>query len=556
MSALLAEASASFPMRILPLVRGANFASGIAQPHPPPLSLTANKTLSKYTTHTSPLPLYAIDATRRIEESHAAVLPPHTLMQRAGEAVARMALALWPHAQTIWIAAGPGNNGGDGLEAACHLRRMGKTVVLTWLGSPERCSADTLTSFKNAKLAGFLLEDAPPAKFDLAIDALLGIGASTGARLLDGQVAAWAQRMNASGAPILAIDLPSGINADTGAAALHSVRASHTLSLVTLKPGLFTGHGRDLCGEIWFDPLGCQTDLSDLSEVNEASELGDLRALAPICAHLSHASPASRTFASHLSHKGSFGDVAVIGGAPGMTGAALLAARTALHAGAGRVLVGLLDGGSMVVDPAQPELMFRRLDGFDFNQAVVVCGCGGGDVVRAALPQILSTAPSAVLDADALNAIAQDTSLQALLIHRKTRGRTTVLTPHPLEAARLLGYSTGEVQANRLEAAGQLAARFACIVVLKGSGTVIAAPGQVQSINPTGNARLATAGTGDVLAGMIGATLARNGGAKFSALDWDAAFDATAAAVYRHGQLADQWPPNDALTASALASRA
>jgi hydroxyethylthiazole kinase-like uncharacterized protein yjeF len=149
------------------------------------------------------------------------------------------------------------------------------------------------------------------------------------------------------------------------------------------------------------------------------------------------------------------------------------------------------------------------------------------------------------LDADALNAIASDTQLQDLLAARGRRGRPTVLTPHPLEAARLLGTHTLDVQANRLLAAQRLADRFGCVAVLKGSGTLIAAPGQLPCINPTGNARLATGGTGDVLAGMIGARLAGDGSA------WDAACHA----VYLHGSLADHWPPASTLTASELARR-
>ncbi len=137
-----------------------------------------------------------------------------------------------------------------------------------------------------------------------------------------------------------------------------------------------------------------------------------------------------------------------------------------------------------------------------------MCGCGGGDAVRAVLPKVLSAAPRLVLDADALNAIAADTQLQTQLAARHHRGYATVLTPHPLEAARLAGTSTQEVQADRLAAARQLAQRFQCVVVLKGSGTVIAAPGQASAINSSGNALLATAGTGDVLAGMLGARMA------------------------------------------------
>jgi hydroxyethylthiazole kinase-like uncharacterized protein yjeF len=176
----------------------------------------------------------------------------------------------------------------------------------------------------------------------------------------------------------------------------------------------------------------------------------------------------------------------------------------------------------------------------------VACGCGGGEAVRAVLPKVLSTARALVLDADALNAIAADASLQSLLAARGRRGLPTVLTPHPLEAARLLDSTSAQVQADRLAAGASLVARFGCVVVLKGSGSVIAGPGRAPLINPTGSARLATAGTGDVLAGMVAARLATGADA----------FDAAAAAVFDHGRAADLWPAERGFTAAELAQSA
>ena len=176
-----------------------------------------------------------------------------------------------------------------------------------------------------------------------------------------------------------------------------------------------------------------------------------------------------------------------------------------------------------------------------------MCGCGGGDAIRAVLPKLLSTAQRLVLDADALNAIADDAQLQTLLKARHFRGYGTVLTPHPLETARLAGLTTPQVQADRLQVALQLAEHFGVMVVLKGSGTVIAGPGRTTAINASGNALLATAGTGDVLAGMVGSWWA--GG-----LD---PFDAATGAVFAHGRMADDWAlarPGQPLTASRLAS--
>lgn len=466
--------------------------------------------------------LHGTAATRAVESQAAEALPPHALMQRAGLAIARLALALAPHAQRIWIACGPGNNGGDGMEAALHLHRWGKTVAVTWLGRPESLPLDARAAHARVQADGIRLRDESPVDCDFCIDALLGLGTS---RPLSDRMAEWVARINGLRVPVLAVDLPTGLDADTGIASGPVVHAHHTLSLLTLKPGLFTAQGRDTAGQVWFDDLGIEPSAALAS------------------ARLSGMPVASPRL--HASHKGSYGDLAVIGGAPGMTGAALLAARAALHQGAGRVFVGLLDGGSLAVDPQQPELMFRPVDTLAPAPLTVVCGCGGGSAVAAQLPRLLSATPRLVLDADALNAIAADSQLQTLLQARRARGRQTVLTPHPLEAARLLASTTGSVQQDRLAAAQQLANRFGACVVLKGSGTVIAAPDTLPVVNPSGNARLATAGTGDVLAGMVGARLAAGA----------PAFEAAYEAVYLHGRAADHWPAGQVLTAGALACR-
>jgi len=471
-------------------------------------------------------PLHQIAATRQIEQLAASHLPAGTLMQRAGLAVAQLAMALTPHSQRIWVACGPGNNGGDGLEAALHLKAWGKQPWVTWLGRPDRVPAETLAAYLRFQQAGLCIESEPGEGFDLCIDALLGIG--TQVREPNTQMADWIDRLNSGSSPVLSVDVPSGLNADTGQVTAWHVKASHTLSLLTLKPGLFTAYGRDAAGTLWLDNLGLTTiELSQNSAVAQLLE------------------KSSATARPYGSHKGMFGDVAVLAGAPGMAGAALLAASAALHAGAGRVLVGLLDGDTIGVDTQNPELMFRPMASLDFSTMTVVCGCGGGQAVQTILPRVLSTSAHLVLDADALNAIATDDHLQSLLISRSNRQVTTVLTPHPLEAARLLGIHTQQVQADRLDSAQLLSRRFACTVALKGSGTVIAAPGHVLAINPSGNGKLATAGTGDVLAGMIGAQLARG----------VPTFEAACQAVYRHGELADHCPDNTPLTASQLAKQ-
>lgn len=503
--------------------------------------------------------LYGAAATRRIEQQAAAALPHHTLMAHAGLAVARLAQALQPHARCIWVACGPGNNGGDGLVAATHLHGWAQArggsprVVVTHATDDEtRLPADARQALAAACSAGVTFASEPPADWDLAIDALLGIGP---VRPFKGALARWLAVLRQSAGPVLCVDLPTGLDADTGTlapldgAAAPAPGPRHTLSLLTLKPGLFTAGGRDAAGSVWFDDLGT-TPCTDV----------------PVTAWLEAQpqAPIPTSARLHASHKGSYGDVVVIGGqgiavqGAGMTGAAVLAARAALHAGAGRVFVGLLEGaasGDTHWDPVCPELMFRRpdllLERDVLRAASVVCGCGGGAAVAALLPRVLSVASTLVLDADALNAIAADPALQILLGHRHGRGATTVLTPHPLEAARLLGSDTAAVMADRLRAAQTLAERFGVTCVLKGSGTVLATPGEVPLINPAGNAALATAGTGDVLAGMIASALARPHTSTAQVLA------RVAAAVFQHGWLADHWDESQAhgLSASRLAAR-
>ena len=254
---------------------------------------------------------------------------------------------------------------------------------------------------------------------------------------------------------------------------------------------------------------------------------------------------------AHASHKGSHGDVAVIGGEAmqahgmGMTGAAMLAAQAALHGGAGRVILSLL-GQTSENCAAPADVMQRAWDQLDLSRLTVVAGCGGGQAIREKMADLLTHSARLVLDADGLNALAQNTHLQHLLRARaKTSGALpTVITPHPLEAARLLDCTTQAVQQDRLQAAQTLSDQLQCTVVLKGSGSVIASPSQTPCINTSGNGLLATGGTGDVLAGLIGARLAQGMDAHAAACQ----------AVWQHGNVADHWPKGKALTASRLAA--
>ncbi len=488
-------------------------------------------------------PILGPDDVRLLEPALQA-LRPEPLMQSAGLACARLAMAIAPHARRVWIAAGPGNNGGDGLEAAVHLHQWGKQVMVSRLATDRPGPADAQAALQRARQAGVHVQTAVPldglqhmTAQDLCIDALLGIGA---ARPLGQDLQACVLAMNACSAPTLAIDVPSGLNPqsgqwlgeDPGRAVV--VQAAHTLSLISVQAGLLMGHGRDASGQIWLDDLGYQP------KQHQVKPLAWLNA------------PSCKPVKAHASHKGSHGDVAIIGGESmaahgmGMSGAAILAATAALHAGAGRVILGWQtepDGASVA-----PDLMQRQFQRLALEQLHVVCGCGGGTAVAAVLPEVLQRSAQLVLDADGLNAVAQDRQLQQALRQRSAQDwaiQPTVLTPHPLEAARLLDCNTAQVQNHRIQAAQELADRFLCSVVLKGSGTVIAAPAQTPRINTTGNGLLAIGGTGDVLAGLIGARMAQG----------LSPFDAACTAVAQHGELADAWPQGMALTASRLAEK-
>lgn len=469
-------------------------------------------------------PLHDTAASRAMESAAAASLPAHTLMSRAGLAVARLALAVAPRARRIAVLAGPGNNGGDALVAARHLHDAGLAVSVNLLGDPARMPADAAWAHAACTAAGGppLSTTLPPSlsDADLVVDGLLGLGLS---RAPDGVIAEAIRRLAGASCPMLAIDLPSGLDGDRGTTFDGlAVRATHTLSLLSLKPGLFTAAGRDHAGRIWFDDLG----------------------VAPAPTTTTLIAPPAADPMPHDAHKGRFGDVVVVGGAPGMAGAAVLAAQAALAAGAGRVFLGAL---ADALPAHRAELMVRPVDALleagTLRAATVVAGCGGGDAVRGTLPALLRHAARLVLDADALNAVASDAMLGDLLRARGRRGDPTVLTPHPLEAARLLSSTTAAVQADRPSAARALAADFGAVVVLKGSGSLVATPDGRLGINATGNARLASAGTGDVLAGWLGGHWSRHGGS---------ADDAARAAVHRHGRTAELAPGAGPLLAGDL----
>ncbi|MBI3230263.1 MAG: NAD(P)H-hydrate dehydratase, partial [Burkholderiales bacterium] len=475
--------------------------------------------------------LFSVAQIREIERAAYAQLPPGTLMQRAGAASARLALELMPSPHglcKVLVLAGPGDNGGDALDCAARLAQAGMQVSALLFAQDKNPSNDAKMALLRAQ--GSAVNFIDPAsmgeatsaitstRWNLVVDGLFGIGLT---RPIVGALHSLIESINHFHCTVLSLDVPSGLDADSGnVVGPHglAVRASHTITFIGDKPGLHTGQGRDHAGVVHVARLEIDGKLYKPSHV----DIGQVS----LFARYLHARP-------HHCHKGNFGNVVVVGGASGMAGAALLAAHTALKTGAGRTFIAFAAdvGHYPNVDLVQPEIMCRHAPDMDFHQSVLVIGPGLGTSRLACelVERALGSASPIVIDADALNLIALEESLQQQL---QARRAITLLTPHPLEAARLLGHLAGNaelVQKDRLGAARELARRFNASVILKGSGSVIAnAHGHVV-INPTGNPALATGGTGDVLAGLCGALLAQHWP------EWEAAL----AGCWIHGAAAD-----------------
>jgi ADP-dependent NAD(P)H-hydrate dehydratase / NAD(P)H-hydrate epimerase len=411
-------------------------------------------------------PIYLSEDIRRIERA-AGVAEPE-LMQRAGAAAAELAVRLaLESSKDVLVLAGPGNNGGDAQVVAQLLKeRFFRVEVVSQV------------------------DRVPQKSWGLVVDGLFGIGL---ARDIAGEYAALVECANRQRCPVLALDIPSGVHADSGRVLGRAVRATHTITFIALKPGLLTLDGPDHCGEILVAPLGL--DVSRLpTPIAWVAEPRLFRGLLK---------PRPRNF-----HKGMAGSLGILGGAAGMTGAALLAGRAALKMGAGRVYVGLLEE-SQTIDEGCLELMLRHPDdalGQDLDALVVGPGLGQGERAETLVGAALASDLPCVVDADALNLISENEDLRHACARRTA---DTLLTPHPAEAARLLALSTADVQADRVKAAKILAGNLNAHVVLKGAGSIVVARDGHWFVNTSGNAGMASAGMGDVLAGILGALLAQ-----------------------------------------------
>ena len=410
-----------------------------------------------------PQAIYLSDDIRRIEQAN----PDLPLMERAGAAAAELAASLLSDkGKDVLVLAGPGNNGGDAGIVARILRE--KFFRVSVAGKPEEIPKDT--------------------RWNLVVDGLFGIGL---ARPVEGEYAKLVDYANAQACPVLALDIPSGLQSDTGQVLGKAVRATRTLTFIGLKPGLLMLDGPDHCGQV---------TVADLSLKGNGAAQGWIAEPALFANILK---PRPGNF-----HKGMAGSLGIIGGVPGMEGAALLAGRAALRLGAGRVYVGMLDEGPQF-DAAVPELMFRHADevlGLDLDAIVIGPGLGQGERAETLLGAVLASDLPCVIDADALNLIAANADLRNSCARRSA---DTLLTPHPAEAGRLLAETTAQVQADRLKAARVLSANLNAHVVLKGNGSALIARDGHWFINASGNPGMASAGMGDVLSGILGALLAQ-----------------------------------------------
>jgi NAD(P)H-hydrate epimerase len=463
------------------------------------------------TKHDLPDALYSAAQVRDLDTSLiAAGIPGFELMQRAARAMWRAMVRRWPNADELSVVAGHGNNAGDGYLVAALAQRAGWQVQVLAAADPQRLQGDAAQAHAQALAAGVNVQawTAQATLSGVVLDALLGTG-------LAGEVrepyASIIVAINASGLPVAAVDIPSGLCADTGQVLGVAVRADLTVTFIGLKLGLFTAQAPDCVGELVFNDLQAPPEL-----------------LAKACASAKRLMPgalprlASRSLTAH---KGQAGHLLLIGGDRGFGGAILLSAESALRSGAGMVSLATRSEHVPAALARLPEVMTlgthsaNQLMGLLEQASVLVVGPGLGQAAwgRSLLSAAANAPLPQVWDADALNLLAKGgLALPA----------GCVITPHPGEAARLSGISTAHVQADRFTVARELSKKYSAVVVLKGAGSLIASPDGRLALCDRGHPAMATAGLGDVLAGLIGALLAQG----------MEAFDAACLAVWLHAR--------------------
>ena len=421
-------------------------------------------------------------------------MPGATLMQRAGEAVFRLICERWPEAEELAVICGVGNNAGDGFVVARLAREMGLAVTVYQLGEAARLQGDALSMAQAYRAIGGVERPFQPLTEmrGVIVDAILGTGLE---RDVSGQWAEAIGHINSLPQPVVAVDIPSGLHSDTGRVMGVAVEANATISFIGLKQGVFTGAGPDHCGEIHFDSLAVPRDV--YAPVTPAANRIDWESQRNLIG------PRRRT-----AHKGDAGHVLVIGGAPGFSGAARMAAEAAARAGAGLVTVATHPDHAAVLNIGRPELMVQAVResaelGPLLEKANVVAigpGLGCSAWGRSLFTTARQAALPMVVDADALN----------LLAEQSTYRQDWVLTPHPGEAGRLLSIASLEVQKDRFQAVKAMVARYGGVVVLKGAGSLIGdGSDDPVSVCSAGNPGMASGGMGDLLTGILAALIAQ-----------------------------------------------
>ena len=443
-----------------------------------------------------PAEVYSVESVRRID--HVAIneagIAGYELMTRAAQSALDEALAAFPDARRWQIVCGGGNNGGDGYALARLAGERGIAVSVLALSAPDRLQGDAKTAYLDYEAAGGITtgwEGALDADAELLVDALLGSGLQ---RDVGGRYADAVDAMNGHGAPVLALDIPTGINGDSGAIMGKAVRAALTVTFVGLKRGLFLDRGPACVGRLRFAgldiPAECRAAVpADMLRISDAALAGALPRR------------------PRNAHKGDFGHLLVIGGGPGMPGAVRLAGEAALRSGAGLVSIATFPGHEAAIVAGRPELMCHAIERPDdlgplLERATTIAlgpGLGTGDWSAKMFEVAVGSALPMVIDADGLN----------LLAGSGYRNDNRVLTPHPGEAARLLGTSTGEIQADRRDSVSALQQKYGGTIVLKGAGSLVSSQTGPVWLCTAGNPGMSAPGMGDVLTGIVGALLAQ-----------------------------------------------
>jgi len=444
-----------------------------------------------------PLALYRANQVRELDRIaiEDMGIPGICLMERAGSITFTILRSQWPNARRISVLCGIGNNGGDGYILARLAYLAGYDVTVLQLGDTAKLSGDAKTAFEAMMSVGLspqVFAEKKLSVVDVVIDALFGTGLD---REIAGKWREAIEALNRRTCPVLSIDIPSGLHADTGAVLGIAVRAEVTVTFIGLKQGMFTGEGPSYCGKIHFDDLKVPHAIYKRVKAT-VSRLEAIELLKKCLGKR-----------SRTGHKGSYGHVLIIGGDKGMTGAAQLAAEAAGRVGAGKISLATRSDHAGFINLTRPEIMSHGVETIEeliplLNKASVVAigpGLGQSIWARAMLDAVKTCQKPVVIDADALNLLAQ-------LPLRFVNG---ILTPHVGEAARLLEMSTTEVQADRFASAKALQLRFGGVCVLKGAGSLIADDKGQVNICTAGNPGMACGGMGDVLTGVIAGLLAQ-----------------------------------------------